>query len=518
MVRKLDSSNTLTTLVGTGAPSYTGPFPPVGDGGPATAALLNTGASGMDFAFDNNGIFVIDGTNGRVRYAANSTTNVFGQFVLAGNIATVAGPGSVITFSGDGGLATSARLYGGFGVAVDPAGTIFVADGGNHRIRAIDPSRKINTIAGDGTAAPVVTPGPATATGIIPQILDFHSGALYATHDFNRVLKIAGGLLNFAFPAGTGANKIAFDPAGILYVGDPFAVVIWAIDPVTQTPNRVVGGGSIQIDGVIVTSAPANQIRLLSPGSFAFDPFGNFYLVESGKNRILKVAARGYHVPLNGTETVTIYAGAGPGFSGDGGPATAARLGGPTGLVSDAAGNLYFSDGVNFRIRKIDTHGIITTVAGNGGAGYTGDGGPAVAAQIRGGQLAFDSVGNLFLTDGANNIVRVLDNTPPAIAGMPTSCSIWPPNGTTVHVATVSAADSGAGLASFTVTGASNEPSSTPQVSIIQTPSGAYDVSLLADRLGTGSGRIYTLTATARDRAGNNTTSTTTCAVPHDQQ
>jgi hypothetical protein len=411
-IRKLDSSNTLTTLAGTGAASYTGPFPPIGDGGPATAAFINSAPSGYDFAFDNSGIYVIDGISGRARYVANSTTTVFGQFVLAGNITTVAGPGGVVTFSGDGGPAISARLYGAWGIAVDPAGTIYVADNGNNRIRAIDPSRTINTIAGNGSATLDTTHFPITptTTGLIPQLLQFNNGALYATHSYASVLKIAGGLLDFAFPPASikGASNIAFDPDGILYVVDPFAVVVWAIDPVTLTPQLVVVGGSVQIDGVSITSAPANQIQLLSPGSAAFDPAGNLYLVESGKNRILKVAARGYQVPLNGTETVTIYAGAGFGFSGDGGPATAALLAGPTGLATDAAGNLYFSDGVNFRIRKIDTLGIITTIAGSGTAGFAGDGGPALAAQIRMARLAIDSTGTIFFTDGVNNVVRVL--------------------------------------------------------------------------------------------------------------
>lgn len=517
VVRKLDASNTLTTLAGSGAPSYTGPFPPVGDGGLATAAFLNGGANGtLDFAFDNSGFYVIDGTAGRVRYVASSAAIVFGQFVAAGNITTVAGPGGVPTFGGDGGPALSSRLLGPVGIAVDPLGPIYVADTGNNRIRSIDHTRTINTIAGNGTASANVTPGPATATGLIPQFLRFNNGALYTSHDFLSVFEIVGGAINYAFPTNTGASNMAFDPTGVLYVVDPFTVVVWEIDPVTLNRTRVVGGGSIQIDGAIISSAPANQIRILSPGALAFDPFGNGYLAESGKNRILKIAARGYRVPFNGSEMVTIYAGAGAGFSGDGGPATAARLDGPTGLATDPAGNLYFSDGVNFRIRKIDPSGIISTVAGTGIAGFAGDGGPALAAQMRTAQLALDSDGNIFFTDGGNNAVRVLDNTPPKISGMPANCSIWPPNGKMVPVATVTTSDSGAGVASFTVTGASNEPSATPQISITQSASGAYEVSLLADRLGNGSGRIYTLTATARDRAGNAASATATCTVPHD--
>ena len=355
------------------------------------------------------------------------------------------------------------------------------------------------------------------------------------------------------------------------------------------------------IDGVSVLSATATQAQLFAAGTLALDPAGNLYTTDGSKDRILKVTAHGANQPLDGTETVTVFAGTGlPGFSGDGGQATAAKLNGPGGLVFDAAGNLYFSDGINFRIRKIAANGIITTVAGTGMAGYSGDGGQGLSAQIRGGSLAIDTSGNLYFGDGANNVVRVLDNMPPTvtfgipvpapnangwnntsvtipftasdtgagvastnpvsplvlsaqgaavsgvvtasdragnsagltspvvridetapvISGMPLAgCSLWPPNGKMVKVATVTAADAPSGIApgSFHVTGTSNEPPSTPEISITPTGSGEYVVSLQADRLGNGNGRTYTLTATAADLAGNTSTVTATCIVPHDQ-
>jgi hypothetical protein len=113
-----------------------------------------------------------------------------------------------------------------------------------------------------------------------------------------------------------------------------------------------------------------------------------------------------------------------------------------------------------------------------------------------------------------------LDRTAPVISGMPNaSCSLWPANGKMVQVATVTAADALSGLApgSFTVTGISNEPPSSSQIAIAPNGSGGYNVSLQADRLGSGTGRVYTLTATARDLAGNVATATSTCVVPHDQ-
>jgi hypothetical protein len=129
-------------------------------------------------------------------------------------------------------------------------------------------------------------------------------------------------------------------------------------------------------------------------------------------------------------------------------------------------------------------------------------------------------------TDKAGNVsspatAKVnIDKTPPVISGMPASaCSLWPPNGKMVQVATVTAADALSGLAagSFQVTGTSNEPPSTPEISITPNGSGGYIIQLQAARLGNGSGRVYTLTATASDLAGNSSTVTATCTVPHDQ-
>lgn len=146
------------------------------------------------------------------------------------------------------------------------------------------------------------------------------------------------------------------------------------------------------------------------------------------------------------SETVTIFAGTGTlGFSGEGGPATAANLNIPNGLVFDTAGNLFFDDGANFRLRKVDTNGIITTIAGTGVAGFSGDGGPATSAKIRGGPLAFDSFGNLYMSDSVNNVIRILDNTPPTLNPVVTPNPILLNTSATV---TSGAADTGSGLAS----------------------------------------------------------------------
>jgi sugar lactone lactonase YvrE len=358
------------------------------------------------------------------------------------------------------------------------------------------------------------------------------------TNGFTRVLKVAAGFIDIvanatnnvsppatdgtpALLAHLGASAAAFDAVGNMYVGDTLNQRIWKIDALTGTVKTVVGGGTVVLDNGTMPSATATEVRLFSPTVIALDPAGSLYTTDGPMNRILKITAHGYQQPLDGTETVTVFAGNGTsGFSGDGGPAAAAQLAGPGGLTFDSTGNLYFTESVNFRVRQVDLSGTIHTVAGTGVAGFSGDGGPALAAQIRGGQLAFDSSGNLYLTDTVNNVVRVLDHNPPVISGMPAfNCALWPPDGRTVRVASVTAEDSGAGLSpdALQVSATSNEPHSTSQIAITPNRWGGFDVFLEAARLGSGTGRLYTVTATARDRAGNVSTTTARCIVPHDE-
>jgi sugar lactone lactonase YvrE len=463
MIRQINiATGIITTLVGSGLPSYAGAFPPIGDGGPALSGLLGSGPGGVqDTAFDGAGnLFITDAASRRVRFVANpsAAATIFGQTVAAGNIATVAGPPAVVTFSGDNGPAAAAILFQGGGITFDPNGNLYLADSGNNRVRQITPPqqtaspRTITTIAGSGTAGFSGVPGAATGAALQPGGLAFNTGNLYLTNNGVRVLEIALSSITLvanatgasspvatdgtdAVKACLGASSIVFDKAGNLYAADGLNNRIWKVD--TSRKVWTIAGG------------PA-QTPLFGPGGLAFDPDGNLYTVDGLKNRILKITAHAPHQPLDGTETITVFAGTGQaGFAGDGGPATAALLNGPSGLVFDRVGKLYFTDGLNFRIRRIDREGIITTVAGTGKASFSGDGGPAVAAEIRGGALAFDSYGNLFLMDSVNSVIRVLDDTPPAVAfGTP----VPPPNAhgwnnTSVTIP-FTASDTGAGVAS----------------------------------------------------------------------
>jgi sugar lactone lactonase YvrE len=612
-IRTIGATGIITTVAGIGLGPYTGPFPPAGDGGPAGAASFK---SVQEPALDGQGgLFILDSSAKRIRYAAGAAATVLGQTVAAGDVATVAGPPGATTFSGDGGAAILARLFSPGALVADLAGNIYVTDGGNNRVREISAARTIQTIAGTGSAGFSGVPGPATSAIIQPGSLALGSDGLYLTSNGSHALKLAAGELSIVAnltgatspPSANGTpavqallavGSIVFDATGNLYVGDGTNNRLWKIDG-TGTVKTVAGGGTEVIDGITITSAPATS-AMVAPGSLAFDPSGNLYMTDTNQNRIYKIAAHSYRQPLDGTETVTLFAGTGgSGYSGDGGPATAATLSFANGLVFDKTGDLYLNDN-NYRIRMIDSHGIISTVAGTGTAGFSGDGGQAALANIRGGSMAFDSYGNLYLSDGVNQVVRVLDNTPPAltfgtpvpapnasgwyntsvtipfnasdtgagvastnpagplvlsgqgsavsgtvtatdragnsanftspvvkidmtapvISGMPgTGCSLWPPNGKMVQVATVTATDAPSGLApgSFQVTGTSNEPPSAPEISITANGSGGYVIALESDRLGNGNGRTYTLTATARDLAGNTSTVTATCTVPHDQ-
>src|SRR5437773_2649081 len=268
-------------------------------------------------------------------------------------------PGGAITtyagrdFSGDGGPATAARLLAPAGVALDPAGNLYIADTADHRIRKVTPGGTISTYAGSGSCGFSGDGGPATAAQL-------------------------------SVPVG-----VALDPAGNLYIADHDN---GRIRKVTSggTISTYAGSGSRGLSG---DGGPATAAQLSSPHGVALDTAGNLYIADS--NRIRKVTPGG---------TISTYAGTGTGpFSGDGGPATAAQLSSPAGVALDLTGNLYIADDGNYRIRKVTPGGTISTYAGGGSSNFSGDGGPATAAQLNvpvG--VALDPAGNLYIADKDN--------------------------------------------------------------------------------------------------------------------
>src|SRR5881296_154334 len=281
-------------------------------------------------------------------------------------ISTAAGNGTG-GYSGDGGGATAAQLSAPFGTAVDSAGNFYIAEWLNHRVRKVDTSGSITTVAGIGVGGYGGDGGPATEAAL------------------------------------NSPEGVAVDAAGNIYIADSFNNRIRKVDT-SGVITTIAGNGSPQYTGEGV----ATQVSLNDPSGVAADKSGNLYIADNSSHRIRKLnLSRGIISTIAGT-------GIG-GFSGDGGPASAAQVFNPTHLATDQAGNLYIADYNNHRIRKISAGtGIITTVAGSATrddhSGYSGDGGPATSAQFNNpARVAIDAAGNLYIADAQNKRVRKVD-------------------------------------------------------------------------------------------------------------
>jgi sugar lactone lactonase YvrE len=334
-----NSSPTISTFAGNGTSGYTG------DGGLATAATIN-GPYGVSVDVHGN-VYITDTGNSVVR-----------KVDTTGKITTIAGNGSQ-GFSGDGGPAISASLYAPLRAVADSAGNVYIADSFNNRIRKVDSSGKISTFAGLGT------------------------------QNFSG----DGGQANAAELNLPGA--IAVDSTGNVFICDTWNHRIRKVDS-SGVITTVVGTG---FPGVLGDGGQAAAAQLNEPEDVAVDSHGNIYIADTANSKIRKVDTSGVISTIAGNSNF--------GYGGDNGPGPSATLNEPTGVTVASSGNVYVADFLNNRIRKISTSGTITTFAGNGTSGFSGDGGaPASATISLPKEVAVDASESLYIADSNNMRIR----------------------------------------------------------------------------------------------------------------
>ena len=451
VVRMDAATHVLTLVAGAGTAGYSG------DNGPAASAQLNQ-PSGM--AVDSAGnLYIADAGNNRVRkvsngvittasgggvgaqlshptgvavdtsgnlYIADSGNNVVRK-VSGGVTVTVAGTGTPGSF-GDGGTATSAQLNSPEGVAVDAQGNLYIADFRNDAVRKVS----------NGILTTVFVLQGARPAGVA---VDASGNVFFVANGFSEVgeLPVGGsatliagtGTPGYSGDGGSAANAaldgpvdVAVDASGNVYIADSNND---AVRKITAGTITTAAGGPY---GYVGNGGTATSALLFNPTSTAAGPGGAEYIVDSYHNLVRKV--------VNGV--ITTAAGTGlANYTGDNSAATSATLNAPWGAAVDAAGNLYISDPGNSVVRKV-SGGVITTVAGNGTAGFSGDNQPATSAMLNGpAGIAVDTAGNLYIADYGNNRIRkVSGGTITTVAGNgtgtfagdnapATSASLWNP-------------------------------------------------------------------------------------------
>ena len=390
-VRRIDTNGIITTYAGGGAQ---GTFD---DGIPATSADLNVVT---EIAFDRGGNLLVaaypnirrvDKTTHAITTVVPGAGLLYGMAVASdgtifcadGSLLTVA-PGATEpvvfggngTFVGDGLAARAAVLHSPEGVALDKSGNLFIADSAANIVRRVS--------ASDGTISTVAgSVGSAYANGV-QDGLDATEAAVGYPQD------------------------VAFDASGNLYIADPLNDIVWRVDAAGKI-TAYAGGGSP--DDSFGDNGPATQARVV-PWGLAFDAAGNLYIADDDAfatpphARVRRVDAV--------TKTITTIAGTSAvGYAGDGGPATAAQLNAPFGVAVDIAGNVYVSENGNGTIRKIDRAGVITTFAGNPSLNEgdpLGDEGPATSARMTPLHMAINpTTGDLVFADHGSHRVRRVD-------------------------------------------------------------------------------------------------------------
>jgi YVTN family beta-propeller protein len=392
-IRKITPAGLISTVAGNGISGYNG------DNIPASTAMLSY-PNGLVFDKAGN-LLVADGGNSRIR-----------RIDTAGNITTVVGNG-VFGYSGDGGLAVQAEMTQPFSLILDRKGNLYTSDLSNQVIRKIDASGIITTYAGNGIAGFGGDGGPATSASLnFPRGLATDAANnLYIADTINnrvRVVNATTGIINTFAGNGSGGASGDGGPAVNAAVGRPAALTL-------QTGVLYIGSAQSPVRDVVISTGIINSYAGSSYGydgdghsllnsKFAgprpfFDSTGKFLVADSFNGRLRK-AVGGVMRTIAG------------GYLGDGGNATAGALVFPSSLRFDNAGNYYIADSGGNRVRKVSANGEISTVAGTGINGYSGDGGQATLATLSYPYgAAADSRGNLYISDNFNNVIRKVSVT-----------------------------------------------------------------------------------------------------------
>jgi uncharacterized protein (TIGR03437 family) len=447
VIRKLTSDGIITTIAGNGSAGKDG------DGGPALSAELNYPVGVVVDSAGN--IYIGDQKNKRIRKIISSGTistltesvdapsgialdtagnlyvadggdevrsvGLIGGFRIAkispnGTVTRFAGNGTA-GFAGDDSPATGAQLHNPMSVATDNVGNIYIADTGNSRVRKVSSQGVISTVAGNGRPLQATSEG-ATATetsvNVGSIVLDGAGNLFIADYFFSTIHKVSpGGIITTVAGGGTGGigdgglatsatlqhpQGMAFDGNGNLFIADSGNSRIRKLSTTSGIITTVAGNGDFGSAG---DGGQATSAELGTPGAVAVDNNGTLYIADG--YRVRKVSSTGVITTVAGTGA---FHGNQPTDNiGDGASATKAEIN-PYGITVDTAGDLYIVDGGHARIRKVTSDGIITSVAGKGFNGYSGDGGIASSAGLAPSNITVDPAGNLYIAD--NDAVRLL--------------------------------------------------------------------------------------------------------------